>query len=62
MTHLKEHSKSFTRKAPDGLLDDIKQEMTRRGIMPVYKPKKAHIIDITPKRIIAAAAIMLTKK
>ena len=33
--------------------------MTRRGIMPVYKPKKAHIIDITPKRIIAAAAIML---
>ena len=59
MTHLKEHSKSFTRKAPDGLLDDIKQEMTRRGIMPVYKPKKAHIIDITPKRIIAAAAIML---
>jgi hypothetical protein len=59
MTHLKKHSKSFTRKAPDGLLDDIKQEMTRRGIMPVYKPKKAHIIDITPKRIIAAAAIML---
>lgn len=59
MTHLKEHSKSFTRKAPDGLLDDIKQEMTRRGIMPIYKPKKAHIIDITPKRIIAAAAIML---
>ena len=59
MTHLKEHSKSFTRKAPDGLLDDIKQEMTRRGIMPVYKPKKAHIIDITPKRLIAAAAIML---
>ena len=59
MTHLKEHSKSFTRKAPDGLLDDIKQEMTRRGIMPVYKPKKANIIDITPKRIIAAAAIML---
>lgn len=59
MTHLKEHSKSFTRKAPNGLLDDIKQEMTRRGIMPVYKPKKAHLIDITPKRIIAAAAIML---
>ena len=59
MTNLKEHSKSFTRKAPDGLLDDIKQELTRRGIMPVYKPKKAHLIDITPKRIIAAAAIML---
>jgi hypothetical protein len=59
MTHLKEHSQNSTRKAPDGLLDDIKKEMSRRGLMPVSKPKKTHIIGITPKRIIAAAAILI---
>ena len=59
MKNLKDLSQSSTRKAPEGLLDDIKKEMSRRGVMPVAQPKKARFIGIFPQRIIAVAAIVL---
>ena len=58
MKHLKDLSQSSSRKAPEGLLDDIKKEMSRRGVMPVAQ-KKARVIGITPQRIIAVAAVVL---
>lgn len=59
MKHLKDLSQSSSRKAPEGLLDDIKKEMSRRGVMPVAQAKKARVIGITPQRIIAVAAVVL---
>lgn len=45
-------------KAPDGLLDDIKAEMARRGLS-VASPKKARIVPMWRYRWVAAAAVAL---
>ena len=46
-------------KAPDGLLDDIKQEMNRRGVAPVRSTRqKASVIPLWTYRAASAAAII----
>ncbi len=45
-------------KAPDGLLDDIKAEMARRGLS-VATPKKARTVPLWRYRWVAAAAVAL---
>ncbi|MCR5312774.1 MAG: outer membrane beta-barrel protein [Bacteroidaceae bacterium] len=47
------------RQAPEGLLDSIKTEMLRRGVMPASEEKKARIVPLIYwKRIASAAALV----
>ena len=46
-------------KAPDGLLNDIKQEMNRRGVTPMRSTRqKASIVPLWTYRAVSAAAII----
>ena len=44
MKDLKDLSGDFRKKAPEGLLDDIKQEMSRRGVVPASELKKVPVV------------------
>ena len=60
MNDLKDLSGDFRKKAPEGLLDDIKQEMSRRGVMPASKSKKAPVVPMKWwHRVAAVAALAL---
>nr|MBP7472249.1 PorT family protein [Prevotella sp.] len=50
---------SYEKKAPDGLLDDIKAEMARRGVSPVAQKKKTTIYPLLLKCASAVIAILL---
>lgn len=46
-------------KAPDGLLNDIKQEMNRRGVTPMRSTRqKASVVPLWTYRAVSAAAII----
>lgn len=46
-------------KAPDGLLNDIKQEMNRRGVTPMRSARqKASVVPLWTYRAVSAAAII----
>ena len=46
-------------KAPDGLLNDIKQEMNRRGVTPMRSTQqKASVVPLWTYRVASAAAII----
>lgn len=48
------------RKAPAGLLGDIRKEMDRRGLVtPVRRPDNARTVGLWPKRIAAAALVLV---
>lgn len=56
---IKDRIRDGNRKAPEGLLDDIKKEMERRGIAPT-RSKKANTVSMwTLRSVIAVAAISL---
>ena len=60
MKDVKDLSSGFRKKAPEGLLDDIKQEMSRRGVMPASELKKASIVPMNGwQRVAALAALAL---
>ncbi len=46
MKDLKDLSGSYEKKAPEGLLDDIKREMSRRGVMPASEEKKPAFVPM----------------
>ena len=54
MKDLKDLLGDFRKKAPEGLLDDIKQEMSRRGVVPASEPKKAPVVPMKMWRRAAA--------
>ena len=58
MNDLKDLSGDFRKKAPEGLLDDIKQEMSRRGVVPASETKKAPVVPMKWWRRIAAVAAL----
>lgn len=45
-----------TRNAPQGLLGDIKKEMTHRGLRPAYGQPKTHVVHLGWRRLTAVAA------
>ncbi len=45
-----------TRKAPEGLLGDIKEEMAHRGVRPAYGRPKARVVHLGWRRLTAVAA------
>ena len=46
-------------KAPDGLLNDIKQEMNRRGVTPMRPARqKTSVVPLWTYRVASAAAII----
>lgn len=56
---IRDRIRDSNRKAPEGLLDDIKKEMKRRGIAPT-RPKKANTVSMwTLRSAIAVAAISI---
>ncbi len=60
MNDLKDLSGDFRKKAPEGLLDDIKQEMSRRGVVPASESKKASVVPMKWwHRVAAVAALAL---
>ena len=58
MNDLKDLSGDFRKKAPEGLLDDIKQEMSRRGVVPASESKKAPVVPMKWWRRSAAVAAL----
>ena len=58
MNDLKDLSGDFRKKAPEGLLDDIKQEMSRRGVVPTSKTKKAPVVPMKMWRRAAAVVAL----
>ena len=58
MNDLKDLSGDFRKKAPEGLLDDIKQEMSRRGVVPASESKKAPVVPMKWWRRVAAVAAL----
>ena len=57
---MRDQLKDFPKKAPEGLLDDIKSEMMRRGLSPspvADKPK--HLYPQVFRRVASAAAVLL---
>ena len=58
MNDLKDLSGDFRKKAPEGLLDDIKQEMSRSGVVPTSKTKKAPVVPMKWWRRVAAVAAL----
>ena len=60
MKDLKDLSGSYQKKAPEGLLDDIKREMSRRGVMPASEKKKAPAVPMKLwKRAAAVIAVLI---
>jgi hypothetical protein len=58
MNDLKDLSGDFRKKAPEGLLDDIKQEMSRRGVVPASESKKAPVVPMKWWRRVASVAAL----
>jgi hypothetical protein len=58
MNDLKDLSGDFRKKAPEGLLDDVKQEMSRRGVVPASEPKKAPVVPMKWWHSVAAVAAL----
>ena len=57
---MRDQLKDFPQKAPEGLLDDIKSEMTRRGLSPAPvadKPKRLYPLIL--RRVASVAAVLL---
>ena len=57
---IRDQLKDFPKKAPEGLLDDIKSEMVRRGLSPspvADKPK--HLYPQVFRRVASVAAVLL---
>ena len=57
---MRDQLKDFPKKAPEGLLDDIKSEMTRRGLTPAPvadKPKRLYPLIL--RRVASVAAVLL---
>ena len=57
---MRDQLKDFPQKAPEGLLDDIKSEMTRRGLSPAPvadKPKR--LSPLILRRVASVAAVLL---
>lgn len=57
---MRDQLKDFPQKAPEGLLDDIKSEMTRRGLSPAPvadKPKRLYPLIL--HRVASVAAVLL---
>ena len=57
---IRDRLKDFPKKAPEGLLDDIKSEMIRRGLSPAPvadKPKRLY--PMTLRRVASIAAVLL---
>ncbi len=60
MKDLKDLSGGYEKKAPEGLLDDIKREMSRRGVMSAAEPKKARVVTVKMwQRAAAVLALLL---
>jgi len=60
MKDLKDLSGSYQKKAPEGLLDDIKHEMSRRGVIPASEEKKAPVVPMKFwKRAAAVVAVLV---
>ena len=57
--HIHNRLKDFQQKAPEGLLDDIKSEMHRRGLSPVPADSSAATRPGRLLRAVSAAAILL---
>lgn len=57
--HIHDRLKDFQQKAPEGLLDDIKSEMHRRGLSPVPADGSAATRPGRLLRAVSAAAILL---
>lgn len=57
MTDIKRKADSYERKAPDGMLDDIKQEMARRGLTMTPPPSVAQTRRLTWQRWAVAASL-----
>lgn len=56
---LQRQMEALETKAPDGLLDDIKAEMARRGVVPSTPPRqKAHTVPLWVVRTTACAAVV----
>ncbi len=54
---IKRLAENHVRKAPEGLLDDVKSEMLRRGLMPAAQPAK--VVALHKWRYAAAAAAVV---
>ncbi len=59
MKDLKSLSGSNEKKAPEGLLDDIKREMSRRGVMPASEEKKSPVLTVKMWQRAAAVIALL---
>ena len=57
MTDIKRKADSYERRAPDGMLDDIKQEMARRGLTMTPPPSVAQTHRLTWQRWAVAASL-----
>ncbi len=57
MTDIKRKADSYERKAPDDMLDDIKQEMARRGLTMTPPPSVAQTHRLTWQRWAVAASL-----
>ena len=51
--------KDFPKKAPEGLLDDVKAEMLRRGLSPVPAPRRRTVSGVFLRVASTAAMIAL---
>src|SRR5574344_1173323 len=58
MNNFKNLSKSYKKKALDGLLDSIKHKTLYRGAVPTSRYKKNRITLLTDKRLITIAAMI----
>ena len=58
MKNLKNQTESYQKKAPEGLLDDIKREMSRRGVVPASIPEKAPVVPMKWWRRAAAVVAL----
>lgn len=60
MNDIRERMADRTRKAPSGLLGDIRKEMDRRGLVTPVRPSgRARMAGLWSRRIAAAAAVVL---
>jgi len=59
MKDLKDLKGSYEKKAPEGLLDDIKREMSQRGVMPASGAKKAPVVPMKMWQRTAAVIVLL---
>ena len=57
---MRDQLKDFPKKAPEGLLDGIKSEMTRRGLSPApVADKPKHLYPLILRRVASVAAVLL---